>query len=33
MGGACDVMVVIEGNGHGDKGSNSRRGWLHLTSY
>ena len=31
IGGARGVMVIVEGNGHGDTSSNSRRDWLHFT--
>ena len=31
LGGACGVMVIIVGNGHGDTGSNPGRDWLHFT--
>ena len=31
IGGARGVMVIIVGNGHGDKSSNPGRGWLHFT--
>ena len=27
----CGVMAIVVGNGHGDKSSNPRRGWLHFT--
>ena len=30
-GGACGVMSIIVGNGHGDTSSNPRRDWLHFT--
>ena len=30
-GGACGVMVIVVGNGHGDTGSNPGRDWLHFT--
>ena len=30
-GGACSVMVIVVGNGHGDKRSNLGRGWLYFT--
>ena len=30
-GGACGVMVIIVGNGHGDTSSNPGRDWLHFT--
>ena len=29
--GACGVMVIVAGNGHGDSSSNPGRGWLHFT--
>ena len=29
--GACGVMVIVVGNGHGDTSSNSGRDWLHFT--
>ena len=29
--GACGVMVIVLGNGHGDTSSNPRRDWLHFT--
>ena len=28
--GACDVMVIVVGNGHGDTSSNPGRDWLHF---
>ena len=31
LGGACGVMVIIVGNGHGDTSSNPGRDWLHFT--
>ena len=31
FGGACGVMVIVVGNGHGDMSSNSGRDWLHFT--
>ena len=31
VGGACGVMVIIVGNGHGDTSSNPGRDWLHFT--
>ena len=31
LGGACDVMVIVVGNGHGDTSSNPGRDWLHFT--
>ena len=30
-GGACGVMVIVVGNGHGDTSSNPGRDWLHFT--
>ena len=30
-GGACGVMVIVVGNGHGDKSSNPGRDWLYFT--
>ena len=30
-GGACGVMVIVVGNGHGDTSSNPRWDWLHFT--
>ena len=30
-GGACGVMGIFTGNGHGDTSSNSGRDWLHFT--
>ena len=30
-GGACGVMVIVVGNGHGDTSSNPERDWLHFT--
>ena len=30
-GGACGVMVIIVGNGHGDTSSNPGWDWLHFT--
>ena len=30
-GGACGVMVIVVGNGHGDSSSNPGREWLHFT--
>ena len=30
-GGARGVMVIVVGNGHGDKISNPGRDWLHFT--
>ena len=30
-GGACGVMVIVAGNGHGDTGSNPGQDWLHFT--
>ena len=30
-GGACGVMVIVVGNGHGDTSSNLGRDWLHFT--
>ena len=30
-GGACGVMVIVVGNGHGDTSSNHGRDWLHFT--
>ena len=29
--GARGVMVIVEGNGHGDTSSNRGRNWLHFT--
>ena len=29
--GACGVMDIVVGNGHGDTSSNPGRGWLHFT--
>ena len=29
--GACGVMVIIVGNGHGDTSSNPGQDWLHFT--
>ena len=29
--GACGVMVIVIGNGHGDTSSNPRPDWLHFT--
>ena len=29
-GGACGVMVIVAGNGHGDKSSNPGQDWLHF---
>ena len=29
-GGACGVMVIVIGNGHGDTSSNPGREWLHF---
>ena len=29
--GACGVMVIIVGNGHGDASSNLGRDWLYFT--
>ena len=29
--GACGVMVIVVGNGHGDTSSNPGRDWLHFT--
>ena len=31
QGGACGVMVIVVGNGHGDTSSNSGRDWLHFS--
>ena len=31
LGGACGVMVIVIGNGHGDTSSNPGRDWLHFT--
>ena len=31
VGGACDVMVIVVGNGDGDSSSNPGREWLHFT--
>ena len=31
MEGACGVMVIIIGNGHGDTSSNPGRDWWHFT--
>ena len=31
MGGACGVMVIIAGNGHGDTSSNPGRDGMHFT--
>ena len=31
FGGACGVMVIVVGNGHGDTSSNPGRDWLHFT--
>ena len=31
FGGACSVMVIVIGNGHGDTSSNPGRDWLHFT--
>ena len=31
LGGACGVMVIIMGNGHGDTTSTPRGDWLHFT--
>ena len=31
LGGACGVMVIIVGNGHGDTSSNPGWDWLHFT--
>ena len=28
--GACGVMVIVAGNGHGDMSSNPGRDWLHF---
>ena len=30
-GGARGVVVIVVGNGHGDKSSNPGRDWLHFT--
>ena len=30
LGGARGVMVIVVGNGHGDKSSNPGQDWLHL---
>ena len=30
-GGACGVVVIVVGNGHGDTSSNPGRDWLHFT--
>ena len=30
-GGACGVMVIVIGNGHGDMSSNPGQDWLHFT--
>ena len=30
-GGACGVMVIVVGNGHGDTRWNPRGDWLHFT--
>ena len=30
-GGACGVMVIVVGNGHGDTSSNPGGEWLHFT--
>ena len=32
-GGACGVMIIVIGNGHGDTSSNPRRDRLHFTSH
>ena len=29
--GACGVVVIVVGNGHGDTSSNPGRDWLHFT--
>ena len=29
-GGACGVVVIVVGNGHGDTSSNPGRDWLHF---
>ena len=29
-GGACGVMVIVVGNGHGDMSSNPGRDWMHF---
>ena len=29
--GACGVIVIVVGNGHGDTSSNPGRDWLHFT--
>ena len=29
--GACSVMVIVVGNGHGDTSSNPGQDWLHFT--
>ena len=29
-GGICGAIVIDEGNGHGETGSNFERGWLHF---
>ena len=29
--GACGVMVIVVGNGHGDTSSNPGQDWLHFT--
>ena len=31
LGGACGVMVIVVGNGHGDMSSNPGRDCLHFT--
>ena len=31
LGGACSVMVIVVGNGHGDTSSNPGPDWLHFT--
>ena len=30
-GGACGVIVILVGNGHGDTSSNPGQDWLHFT--
>ena len=31
FGGACGIIVIVVGNGHGDTSSNPGRDWLHFT--
>ena len=31
LGGACGVMVIVAGYGHGDMSSNPGPDWLHFT--